>query len=68
MNIIIHHNSAKQAIGGPYEKLYTNIRNIRKMKALKREGKNFKKGESKVTGRQKDRRKKGWVKEVFGQP
>ena len=66
MNIIIHHNSAKQAIGGPYEKLYTNIRNIRKMKALKREGKNFKKGESKVTGRQKDRHKKGWAKEVFG--
>ena len=36
------------------------------MKASKREGKSFKKGESKVTGRQKDRRKKGWVKEVFG--
>ena len=36
------------------------------MKALKREDKNFKKGESKLTGRQKDRRKKGLVKEVFG--
>ena len=36
------------------------------MKALKREGKNFKKGKSKVTGRQEDRHKKGWVKEVFG--
>ena len=38
------------------------------MKALKRESKNFKKGKSKVTGRQKERRKKGLVKEVFGQP
>ena len=36
------------------------------MKALKREAKILKKGDSKVTGRQKDRRKTGWIKEVFG--
>ena len=36
------------------------------MKALKREAKILKKGDSKVTGRQKDRRKMEWVKEVFG--
>ena len=38
------------------------------MKALKREAKSLENGDSKleVTGRQKDRRKKGWVKEVFG--
>ena len=38
------------------------------MKALKREAKILKKGDSKVTGRQKDRHKMGWIKEVFGQP
>ena len=38
------------------------------MKALKREVKILKKGDRKVTGRQKDRRKMGWVKEVFGLP
>ena len=31
------------------------------MKALKREAKILKKGDSKVTGRQKDRREMGWV-------
>ena len=36
------------------------------MKALKREAKILKKGDSKVTGRQKDRRKMGWVIEDFG--
>ena len=36
------------------------------MKALKREAKILKKGDSKVTRRQKDKRKMGWVKEVFG--
>ena len=36
------------------------------MKALKREAKILKKGDSKVTSRQKDRHKMGWIKEVFG--
>ena len=36
------------------------------MKALKREAKISKKGDGKVTDWQKDRRKMGWVKEVFG--
>ena len=38
------------------------------MKALKREAKILKKGDSKVTGRQRNRHKMGWIKEVFGQP
>ena len=60
------HYSAKQAIDGPYKKLYINKRIKRIMKALKREAKILKKGDSKVTGRQKDRHKMGWTKEVFG--
>ena len=60
------HYSAKQAIDGPYKKLYTSKRIKRIMKALKREAKILKKGDSKVTSRQKDRHKMGWTKEVFG--
>ena len=35
------------------------------MKALKKGGKSLKKGDSKVSRRQKDRSKMRWVKEVF---
>ena len=59
------HYSAKQAIDGPYKKLYTNKRIKRIMKALKKGGKSLKKGDSKVSCRQKDRSKMRWVKEVF---
>ena len=60
------HYSAKQAIDGPYKKLYINKRIKRIMKALKREAKILKKGDSKVTVRQKDIYKMRWTKEVFG--
>ena len=40
-------------------------RNKRIIKALKREVKSFEKGDSKVTGRQKDRRKMGMGKRGF---
>ena len=38
------------------------------MKALKKGAKSLKKGDSKVSRRQKDRPKMRWVKEVFVQP